>query len=201
MHMVKKLITLVLALLMTAPSSVFAQGRHLVPPDQLAAALLVLGVAVGVQEGDRDRGDPELPVFARDQPDALLVERAQLGAVEGEPASDLAHELERYDAWGLDPPRDVAEVAGHVLAADLEDVAEPLRHDEPDRRRAPSQRDEVGRVGRFAGKAYRGPGPVAVQVRVQVLPGGVPDVEQVRQDGADEDERQQAAPGGHEGRH
>jgi hypothetical protein len=39
MKIVRKLITSVLALLMAAPAGVFAENRHLVPPERIAAAL------------------------------------------------------------------------------------------------------------------------------------------------------------------
>ena len=51
MKIVRKLVTSVLAVLMTVPSSVSAQSRHLVPPEKLAA---VLAEQVARQNADRE---------------------------------------------------------------------------------------------------------------------------------------------------
>lgn len=51
MKIVRKLVTSVLAVLMAAPSSSFAQSRHLVPPERVAATL---AAHVARQNADRE---------------------------------------------------------------------------------------------------------------------------------------------------
>lgn len=98
--------------------------------DQLPGALLVRGVAVRVDQRHRDRVDPHLPVLASHLADAVLIEWRVLLTRVQEPAAGLAHQLERDHARRLQPPGDVAEVAGHGLARDLEHLAVAVGYDQ-----------------------------------------------------------------------
>ena len=60
-----------------------------------AHPLLVLGVGVGVQEADAERGDALGPEPARDRAGAVLVEGPDLGAGEVEPAADALDQVAR----------------------------------------------------------------------------------------------------------
>ena len=85
-----------------------------------AHPLLVLGVGVGVQEADAERGDALVAEPARDGAGAVLVERAHLGAGEVEPAADALDQVPGHDPVGLHPEVRVAVAVGHRLAGDLE---------------------------------------------------------------------------------
>src|SRR5690606_24372354 len=80
-----------------------------------------------------DGPDAERLELGRDGSHLILVDRGPLRAVDGEAAADLAHPLERYDAIGLDPPGDVAELAGNRLARDLERLAITACDDQAER--------------------------------------------------------------------
>ena len=96
----------------------------------LAHSQLVVGVGVGVQEADADRGDAlvaEPPRRPRRRP---LVEGAHLLAAEVESAPDGFDPVGGHDARRLDPEVGVAVAVGHALPGDLQDELVALGGDE-----------------------------------------------------------------------
>ena len=96
--------------------------------EDLADALLVLGVEVGVEEADRDGVDAELPQAAGEHAHLVVVQRLDDGAVGGHPLGDLEAQPALDERRRLRPEEVV-----HVRdpqPAQLEDVAEVLGRDE-----------------------------------------------------------------------
>ena len=101
--------------------------------DDLGDAALVRGIGIGVHQAHADGADVLLAEEFYRLPDARLVERPQLLALEVQPPADLAHETQRHDAVGLHPEVGIAVALGHRLAGDLQDVPEAFGDDQPER--------------------------------------------------------------------
>ena len=121
---------LVLAVLAQHVAGDRDDGLGVLAAQDLAHPQLVVGVGVGVQEADADRGDAVVtePVGGGDR--GVLVEGTDLVALEVEPAADGADHVGRDDARRLHPEVGVAVAVGHGLAGDLEDELVALGRDE-----------------------------------------------------------------------
>src|SRR6266566_9654088 len=93
-------------------------------PDDFGYAALVRVVGIGMQQANADGTNALASKISRGLPHAALVERAQLGTAEVQPATDLSDELQRHDAVRLHPEIGIAIAFRHRLPSDFEDVPE-----------------------------------------------------------------------------
>jgi hypothetical protein len=91
---------------------------------------------------------------------ALLVERPQLLAAEVQTAADLAHKVQRHDAFRFHPEIGIAIAFGDRLAGDFDDVPETSRDDQAERADLSLQQG-VGGDRRAVGEPCDVIGPVA----------------------------------------
>src|SRR6266436_9169093 len=84
-----------------------------------------------MQQANADGTNALASKISSSLPRAALVERAQLGTAEVQPATDLSDELQRHDAVRLHPEIGIAVAFRHRLPSDFEDVPEAGIDDQP----------------------------------------------------------------------